>query len=410
MSEVLQPAVVIFLLTYLAVALGEIPGLALDRTGIALLGAIAMVAFGMLTTEEAARAVDFKTILLLFGLMVLSTQFRLGGFYTRTAFRLTQWMDRPRYFLFALMLASAALSALLANDIVCLASTPVLTVSLIRRSMNPVPFLLGLAISSNIGSAATIIGNPQNMLIGQTGQLHFGSFLLWCVPPSLAALFSAYALMIVFFRGRWSAVTSIPSQASTEWPVYDAHQTRKAWLITAALVTLFFTHIPREITALVAAAILLCSRHLTTRALLGWVDWHLIALFCGLFVVIRGLEITGIPDELVAWATGHGVSLINLYMLTGISVLLSNLVSNVPATMLLIKFLPPSPVEPWYVLALSSTFAGNLITIGSIANLIVIEQARLQGVRISFRDHARVGVPVTLLSLLLLLAWIALVG
>jgi len=252
----------------LAVAIGEIPGLAVDRTGLALLGAIAMVAFGVLNTEEAVHAIDFRTILLLFGLMVVSTQFRLGGFYTHTALRLTRWMDRP------------------------------------------------------------------------------GAFLLWCLPPTLVALASAYGLLRWMFRNRWAGG---PPQSGllADWPTYDGHQTRKAWLVTLALLALFFTPIPRELTALVAAAVLLCSRRLTTRALLGWVDWHLITLFCGLFVVIRGLEQTGLPGQMVEWLSGRGQSLADPFTLTGVSVVLSNLVSNVPATMLLIKFIPLSDPVPW---------------------------------------------------------------
>ena len=195
--------------------------------------------------------------------------------------------------------------------------------------------------------------------------------------------------------------------APGHWPVYDTHQSRKGLGITVLLVVFFFTPIPREISALAAAGILLCSRKLSTRALLGLVDWHLITLFCGLFIVVRGIEVSHFPE----WVVGHlgtwGLDLRSLYVLSGVSVLLSNLVSNVPATMLLIKFLDPARPESWYVLALSSTFAGNLITIGSIANLITIEQAKEFGVKISFRDHARLGIPVTVASLAVLAAWIA---
>src|SRR5512135_3765705 len=173
-------AIVIFVATYAGVAVGGIPGLALDRTGIALLGAIAMLATGILTTDAAIRSIDIPTILLLYSLMVLSSQFRLGGFYTWIAVRITGFMDRPLRFLLVMMAVCAALSAVFTNDIICLAFTPVLTAALLRAGLNPVPFLLGVAISSNIGSAATIIGNPQNMLIGQLGRLDFGHFILWC--------------------------------------------------------------------------------------------------------------------------------------------------------------------------------------------------------------------------------------
>lgn len=407
MPEFLTAPVVIFVVTYVLVAIGEIPGLTLDRTGMALLGAVAMVAFGALNTEQAMAAMDYPTLLLLFGLMVVSSQFRLGGFYTHVALQLTRWMDQPRRFLLMLMLASAVLSALLANDIVCLAFTPVLCVALLQRGMNPLPFLLGLAASSNIGSAATIIGNPQNMLIGQVGQLHFGRFLAWCAVPSALGLLAAYGVLVVLYRNRWTGAAPQPDVMS-DWPAYDAWQTRKGWLVTVILVGLFFTGIPRELSAMVAAGVLLCSRRLTTRSMLGLVDWHLITLFCGLFVVIRGMEVTGLPHRAVAWLATHGVFLGDPFTLTGVSVVLSNLVSNVPASMLLIKFLDPADPVPWYVLAVSSTFAGNLFTIGSIANLITLEQARVFGVRISFRDHARAGIPITLASLAVLAGWLLL--
>jgi len=405
MAEFLTAPVIIFVLTYLAVAMGEIPGLALDRTGMALLGAVAMVAFGGLDTGQAMAAMDYPTLLLLFGLMVVSSQFRLGGFYTHTALHLIRWMDQPRRFLLALMVASAVLSALLANDIVCLAFTPVVCVALLKRGMNPLPFLLGLAAASNLGSAATIIGNPQNMLIGQVGELHFGRFFAWCVVPSALSLLAAYGVLVMRYRNRWAGAAPQP-EAMADWPAYNVGQTRKAWLVTVVLVGLFFTDIPRELSAMVAAGVLLCSRRLTTRSMLGLVDWHLITLFCGLFVVIRGMEVTGMPHRAVAWLSIHGVYLNDPLTLTGVSVVLSNLVSNVPASMLLIKFLDPADPVPWYVLAVSSTFAGNLFTIGSIANLITIEQARTFGVRISFWEHARAGIPITLASVGVLILWL----
>jgi Na+/H+ antiporter NhaD/arsenite permease-like protein len=249
MADFLTAPVIIFVLTYLAVALGEIPGLALDRTGMALLGAVAMVAFGVLDTGQAMAAMDYPTLLLLFGLMVVSSQFRLGGFYTHTALHLIRWMDQPHRFLLALMVASAVLSALLANDIVCLAFTPVVCVALLKRGMNPLPFLLGLAAASNLGSAATIIGNPQNMLIGQVGELHFGRFFAWCVVPSALGLLAAYGVLVLLYRNRWAGAAPQP-EAMADWPAYNVRQTRKAWLVTAILVGLFFTEVPRELSAM----------------------------------------------------------------------------------------------------------------------------------------------------------------
>jgi Na+/H+ antiporter NhaD/arsenite permease-like protein len=399
-------ALIIFAITYLGVALGRIPGLALDRTGIALLGGIAMVVAGVLTEQEALHAVDFPTIGLLYALMVLSAQLRLGGFYTWVALAVARLMKRPHRFLLAVMLVSAALSALMVNDIICLAVTPVLAVSLLKSGLNPVPFLIGLAVSSNIGSAATIIGNPQNMLIGQVGRLHFGRFLLWCGPPSLLALLAAYGIIRWIYRGRLKSTKGVPADPAADWPAFNQHQATKGLIAVVVLVALFFTPIPREFSAIAVAGVLLCSRKMQTRWILDFVDWHLITLFVGLFVVIRGAEAAGLPEQALAALQRVGMDIRNPGLLTVVSAALSNLVSNVPATMLLVKFMDPANPVPWYVLALATTYAGNLLTIGSIANLIVIEQARPYGIVIGFREHARTGIPVTLVSLAVTIGWI----
>ncbi|RJX29545.1 MAG: anion transporter [Desulfurivibrio sp.] len=395
--------VIIFLATYLGVALGRIPGLTLDRTGIALLGAIGMIISGAVPLDSALAAIDLPTIVLLYALMILSAQLRLGGFYTWVAGKSTALLDRPRRFLLISMLLAALLSALLANDIICLAFTPVLTMALIRAGINPLPFLLGLATASNIGSAATIIGNPQNMLIGQLGRLPFDRFLFWCAPPSLLALAGAYLIICALYRNRFAtAAGPRPATPPPDWPVFNLWQTGKGLLATAVLLVLFFTSIPRELSAIAVAGFLLCSRKMRSRQMLELVDWHLITLFCALFIVVQGLAVEDVPGRIIGLINSRGFTLTSPATLATVSTIMSNLVSNVPAVMLLIHFLDPGVPQQWYVLALSSTFAGNLLVIGSIANLIVIEQARKQGVYITFREHARTGVPVTLFSLLVL--------
>ena len=400
-------ALAIFLLTYVGVALGRVPGLVLDRTGIALLGAIGMVVGGVISLDEAIVGIDFPTIVLLYALMILSAQLRLGGFYTRTASRVALLFERPRLFLFACMITSAVLSAVLANDIVCLAFTPVITVALIKSDTNPLPFLIGLAVSSNIGSAATIIGNPQNMLIGQVGRFPFGEFLAWCGPPSVVALMGSYLIICVLYRNRFTIPRPVSESGTRDnWPEFNPWQSTKGLLVVGILVLLFFTSIPRELSAIAMAGILLCSRKMKTQSIIKLVDWHLIILFCALFVVIKGISEENLPAIIIEFLNQRGIDLRNLLILTGVSAITSNLVSNVPATMLLIRFLDPANPIEWYTLAVSSTFAGNLILIGSIANLIVIEQAKKYGAEITFREHARVGIPVTLFSLLVLTGWI----
>lgn len=400
-------ACLIFCLTYAGIAVGRIPGLRLDRTGIAILGAIAMLSGGFLSLHQAISAIDFPTIFLLYALMIISAQLRLGGFYTWVARRTTDLLRHPRLFLLASMLTSALLSAILANDIVCLAFTPVLIYTLLPSGHNPLPFLLGLAVASNIGSAATLIGNPQNMLIGQVGRLHFGAFLVWSTFPVVFSLLTGYLLICWQYRGKLLPTTATKrDNGPHDWPAFDTWQSAKGLLAIFFLIVLFFTAIPREISAMAVAGTLLCSRRLASRQILVLVDWQLLTLFCSLFVVIQGVTQTGLPAMVMAFLAEHAIQLANLKILTVASTLLSNVVSNVPATMLLIKFLDPNRLAEWYTLAISSTFAGNLLIIGSIANLIVVEQAASMGIKISFTEHARTGLPVTLASLLILLIWI----
>jgi len=400
-------ALIIFTITYIGVALGRIPGLVIDRVGIALLGAIAMVVFGVVTPEDAVASIDLPTILLLYSLMVVSAQLRLGGFYTWSASRIMFLLCRPRLFLLSSMIVSALLSSVLANDIVCFAFTPVLAISVLHARLNPLPFLIGLAVSSNIGSAATIIGNPQNMLIGQVGKLGFAEFILWCGPPAGVALLCSYLVLLLLYRNQFQRPDDIQLVDSPEKaPAFNRWQTVKGIGATGVLIVLFFTPAPREISAMVIAGFLLCSRRMKTRDILGLVDWHLITLFCALFIVIHAVSLGNYPRLALTYLADRGIDLHNLIMLSGISTVLSNAFSNVPAAMLLVRFLDAANPAEWFTLAVSSTFAGNLIVIGSIANLIVIEQAANQGIKITFREHATAGVPVTLVSLIVLIIWI----
>jgi len=382
--------------------LGEVPWLKLDRTGIALLGAIALVASGRMTMEAAWMAVDVPTIALLFGLMVISAQFRLGGFYAALTRRLGDGEHSAAGLLALVIAAAGGLSAVLANDIVCLAMAPVLIEVCTRRRLNPVPFLLALACAANVGSAATLIGNPQNMLIGQTLQLSFSAYLLDGGVPALAGLAVVWLVVRGVYGRRW---TGDAAPVIIDAPPFDRWQTAKGLAVAAAVMAAFlFTGWPREIVALAGAGTLLVSRRMASSEMLGLVDWHLLVLFIGLFVVNRAIAQSGLVSGLLMMSRMAGIDVTHPPALFGVTALLSNLVSNVPAVMLLL----PAARDPLTgaVLALSSTLAGNLLIVGSIANIIVIDQAARLGIAIDWRTHARVGLPVTLATLALAGAWL----
>ncbi len=395
----------VFAAVYLGMLLGEIPGLAMDRAGVALLGAIALVAAGRLTVGQAWAAVDVPTLALLLGLMIVSAQFRLGGFYDRVGGWLAAQEKAPPALLALLISVVALLSAVLANDIVCLALAPILVAGCARRGLDPVPFLLGLAAAANVGSAATLIGNPQNMLIGQTLRLSFHGYLAEAIVPVLLGLAVVWAVLAWRYRGRWIRPVALARLEQRHRP-FDRWQTGKGLVVLLALVAVFlFAPVPREAAALTAAGLLLLSRRMASRDILGQVDWPLLVLFVGLFVVNHALLASGMLGQALAALRGAGVDLNRGSWLFGGTAVLSNLVSNVPAVMLLLPA-ARGHAQAGPILALASTLAGNFLVVGSIANIIVVDQARLLGVRIGWREHARVGVPVTLATLAIAAAWL----
>jgi Na+/H+ antiporter NhaD/arsenite permease-like protein len=394
--------IIVFAIVYFGMMVGRIHGLALDRTGIALLGAIVLLASGRVGVREAWDAVDVATIALLLGLMIVSAQLRLGGFYSRLAVGIVHADVGPAALLGLLIAVAGLLSAVLVNDVVCLAMAPIVVEGCGRRGLNPVPFLLGLACAANVGSAATLIGNPQNMLIGQVLHLSFRHYLLLAGPPSVLGLGLTWLVIRAMYRRRWHAQTPV---AHAEPPAYDAWQTGKGLLVVGALMAAFLlTSWPRDVLALSAGALLLTSRRMASRPMLAAVDWHLLVLFGGLFVVNHVVETSGLLAQVFGAVRAAGVDVGRPAWLFGTTVVLSNLVSNVPATMLLL----PSATYPLAgpILALSSTLAGNLLIVGSIANIIVVDQGQRLGVRITWAEHAKVGVPVTIATLLVAAGWL----
>lgn len=399
--------IAVFAVVYLGMFLGGLPSLKLDRSGVALLGAIAVMPIAGLSVEQAAQAVDLPTIVLLFAFMVVSAQMRLGGFYGEVTRRVAALPLSRRGLLAALIGVAGALSAVFSNDVVCLAMTPVVARLCLRRGLHPLPFLVGLACAANIGSAATLIGNPQNMLIGSVLKLHFGDYMRQALPPVAASLLLLWAWLAYGPGARTAAsiapVTEPPADEDPE-PPFDRFQTAKGLLVAGTLMAVFlFTDWPRDVAALVGAAVLLLSRRLHSAHVMGFVDWQLLLLFIGLFVVNHAFETTGLAAQAVAWLGAQGVLVGQPGPLLVVGVALSNLVSNVPAVMLLLPHLQGHTAGT--TLALVSTFAGNLLLVGSIANLIVVDLAGKAGVAIGWRQHVVIGLPVTVLSLAVVWAW-----
>ena len=403
--------VIVFVLVYAGMILGGLPFLQLDRTGIALLGAIAIVGIGALTPEQAALTIHLPTIVLLFSFMVISAQMRLGGFYDWVTRTTAQLPVSPQALLAALIGLIGLLSAVFSNDIVCLAAAPVLADVCLRRSLNPVPFLLALACSANVGSALTLIGNPQNMLIGATLELSFAGYSRIALPVVVSGLAVTWAVIAWQSRNDWrlpaaSSLQRVAEERRDVEATLDPWQTAKGLLVAAVLLVLFaWAPIPRETAALTAAGILLMSRKLHSTKMLGLVDWELLILFIGLFVVNRALQDTGIPAIVVAELAASGIDLAAPRELFAATFLLSNLVSNVPAAMLLMPLATHPLAGP--LLALVSTLAGNLIIVGSVANIIVVDAAARRGIRIDWRTHARAGVAITTATLAITAVWLA---
>jgi Na+/H+ antiporter NhaD/arsenite permease-like protein len=282
-----------------------------------------------------------------------------------------------------------------------------LCAGLVGRGLDPRPFVIALAGGANAGSAATIIGNPQNILIGEVGGLDFWRFLLACGPPALAGL--ACVFLVVWWQ--WRTRFSVPqNRAELAAPALDRPGVAKATFAALLLLVLFATPLPHIEGVLLVAGYLLVSRRLATRTMLGLVDWHLLVLFGGLFVVTAAFARTGLPDAAVLWLEARGLATDGLAVLAPLTLIGANTIGNVPLVVLLLSVAPTLSEGAFYALAVLSTLAGNLLVVGSLANIIALERARDAGVILTFAEHARCGVPMTLLSLSLALAWLVLMG
>jgi len=390
-------ALIIFAATYFVIAIGRLPGFRVDRTGAAIIGAALMIAFNVLTIEEAYAAIDYDTIILLFGMMIVVANLRLSGFFSAVSAWVVERAHGPVVLLGAIVLVSGIFSAFFVNDTMCIAMTPLVLELAAALRRNPAPYLLGVAMGANVGSTATITGNPQNMVIGSVSRINYLTFAAALGPVAAAGLALTILVLVAVYRKDLRPHQKI--RIEHERVRVNRVLMWKAVVVSAGMVAFFFAGWPVPKVALVAGAVLLITRRVKPERVYREIDWGLLVMFIGLFIVVAGVDRTPLAASLLNEASRFRLN--NPVVLTGASAILSNLVSNVPAVLLFKPFIPhlPDATRAWLILAMSSTLAGNLTLLGSIANLIVVQRAARDGVNIGFWEYLKAGLPLTVLTI-----------
>jgi Na+/H+ antiporter NhaD/arsenite permease-like protein len=392
--------------TLIGVAIGRWPWLRMNRATIALVGATVLIAIGALTLDEAFRAVDWNTIVLLFAMMVLNVNLRIAGFFQRVTSRVVALARTPRRLLALVIAVSGVLSAVFLNDTIALMMTPLVLELATTLRRNPLPYLVALVTAANVGSLAAITGNPQNMLVGISSGISFVDFTLALAPIAIGGLIVIWLVIVLVYRREFTAeklTGTLVASGEEENP----QLLRKATIATGLMLVGLIAGAPIPLAALAAAAVLLISRRRAPERVFEEIDWGLLVFFASLFVVTGAIETSGLGEGLFAWLrpwADGGVA-----KLTVVSVVLSNIVSNVPAVMLFRPVVPTlgEPHTAWLTLAMATTLAGNLTLLGSVANLIVAEIAKRRGVHLSFGEYLKAGTPIAIATLALGVWWLS---
>ena len=394
-------ALIIFIITYIFIGLRQIPRIHIDRPAGALVGAVLMIVLGVLTLDQAFAAIDMHTLLLLLGMMIITVYLRAAGFFELMADRILTLSRTPMQLLVFVTISSGVLSALFVNDTICLLYTPIILEVTMQLAVSPLPYLLALATASNIGSVMTVTGNPQNMLIGIYSKIPYLSFFAALLPVALVGF--AVSIAVIRFVYRKDLGRGTFDRRPT-LPAYEVNKPLlvKSLVVSAIVLIAFSLGYPYSLSAVAGAVMLMLIGGVRTERILEGVDWTLLLFFSGLFVVMRGVEVSGLARAMIE-RTCDLAALSPVGRIAGLSALsavLSNIVSNVPAVMLL-KALTQSLGNDrvaWLTLAMSSTLAGNFTLIGSVANLIVAQQARRRA-EIGFMEYFRVGALITIITI-----------
>jgi Na+/H+ antiporter NhaD/arsenite permease-like protein len=403
---------VILIVTYLLIAAQGLPWLRLTRPAASLLGAVAMVSIGGLALPDAYAAIDMNVIVFLLGVLLLTAYLELGGFFEWVAAKIVRYAHAPASLLAVVIGVSGILSAFFVNDTICLVLPPLVIAVVRPLGLRPLPYLLAIALGSNVGSAMTPTGNPQNMLIGVASGISFARFVGALAVPSLGGLVIVFGVLAFVHRRDLAAAPrrlTTTGTPPTEHP-FDAPLVTKALVLFCAALIGWLSGLSLPLIAICAAALLIAVARRDPTEAFARVEWELLLFFGALFVVMRGVRDVPLVRDLTSATGGSltGVPFHDAGVVTAAMVALSNLISNVPAVLLWLPVVPhtANPTFVWLVMAMSSTFAGNLTLIGSMANLIVAERASARGEHIGFVDYLKVGVPVTITTMLWGILWI----
>lgn len=405
MNNILITSIIVGI-TYIGIAIGHWPKLQSNRTTITLMGAALLILFKQVNFSDIGSFLDLNTLILLFSMMVINANLRLAGFFQLAGTLLLQITRQPRKFLAAEILLVGVLSAFFLNDTICLMFTPFLLDLMLALNRNPIPYLVALATAANIGSTATLTGNPQNMIIGVASGISYTHFAAAMTPIALISLVFIWLVIVRLYPNEFGRLQNYTASYRKRIPIYRPLLFKCA-IIIIGLLAAFLAGVPIALAAFIAACLLLVTRRLRPEKVFAEFDWDILVFFSALFIVTGSLQVNGVTEKALTMLNLGGKW--NVLNLSAVTVVLSNLVSNVPAVLLLKPLVEslPSPTAGWLTLAAGSTLAGNLTLLGSMANLIVAEVAKRRKVVISFWEYTRAGLIITLCSLVVSTLWLA---
>lgn len=387
----------ITIITLFGIAIGGLPKLRMNRATISLVGATFLVLTRAISLNDAYTSIDLDTITLLLGMMIINVNLGISGFFQFIASKIIHFSKSPKQLLFLLIFSSGILSAIFLNDTICLMLTPLVIEISKHNKRDPIPYLIALATSANIGSAATIIGNPQNMIIGMSSKIHFLRFTQALIIPSFISLLILFVIIVLIYKKEFIK-TKFVHYHDFHFRIYKP-LFNKCIFSGFLFIVMIVIGFELPLAALTSASILLITRRLKPQRVFIEIDWALLVFFASLFVITGSIEKNALTQKLFNLIEPMAKGSSGLFALS--SAILSNIVSNVPSVMLFKPFINQftNPEKAWLILAMSSTFAGNLTLLGSVANLIVAEIAKHDGIKLDFAEYLKVGLIITIISI-----------